>query len=152
MFEWSCIFGQFWVIVMIAHFSLYLDGSYSKTAVSHYRYVHFSIERSEWHQLYWFIILYGISELSKWHFCMPHAQLGQRALKCYPWNWQSTISLANKLNQFLYGQFFKIYTHSCFLCQETTATSCDSIVTSLVTCYGTLWRSLTELVIHNSNK
>jgi hypothetical protein len=28
----------------------------------------------------------------------------------------------------LYGQFFKIYTHSCFLCLETTATSHDKIL------------------------
>jgi hypothetical protein len=85
---------------------------------------------------------------------MPSAQWRQRALKCYPWNWQSTISLAYQFNQILYGQFFKIYTHSCFLCLKTTTTSRDRIVTSLVACtalFGGDWQSwLCTIVINNS--
>jgi hypothetical protein len=63
---------------------------------------------------------------------MPHAKWRQRALKCYPWSWQSPISLTYKFSQILYGQFFKICTHSCSLCLKTSATSRDKIGTSLV--------------------
>jgi hypothetical protein len=135
-------------------FSLYLAGSYSKTSVSHYRYFLFCIERSEWQQLDWFWSFYmGFRNYQKWHF-MPHAKWRQRVLKCYPWNWQSTISLAYEFTQILYGQFFKIHNHSCFLCLETTATTRDKIGTSLVALmalFGGVWQSWLCTIVINSS-
>jgi hypothetical protein len=126
-------FGQFWVIVIFAHFSLYFTSSYSKTSVSHYRHDLFCIERSECMAtiILILIILYGISELSKVAF-YASCRVETKSTKKLLYLKLTTISSAYKLTWFLYGQFFKIHTHSCFLCLETTATSSDKISTSLV--------------------
>jgi hypothetical protein len=61
----------------------------------------------------YFIWDFGTS-YQKWHF-MPHAKWRQRALKCHPWNRQSTISMAYKFTWIcMVNSLFKMHTHSCF--------------------------------------
>ncbi len=151
------VFMHFWSIlvnVIFTYFSLYLVGSNSKTSVSHYRYVLFCINRSEWQQIYWFWSFHmGFWNYQKWPF---HAscQGETKSTICYPWNWQWTISSEYKFTWMFYDQFFKIHTHLCFLCLETSATSRDKTGTSLVAhmgLFGGVSQSWLCIIVRNNS-
>jgi hypothetical protein len=154
-----CGCGYFWLKVCLSgHARLVNFGSLSFLLISHFilpvprvKLMSHTIDMifsalrgvNAWPQWYWFWSFYmGFWNYQKWHF-MSHAQWRQRALKCYPWNWQLFHQHISLLG-FWISQLFKTHTHSCFLCLKTTATSCDKIGTSLVArmvLFGGIWQS-----------